>query len=313
MRLTLFPLLPLLLILLGAGLFLPPARPALSAPPAGEVTRPAMVLPADPDPRSPTGVAIPRDLEAALDELDRVVPAGWKEGFRALPEEAHREAEADLGRWIKANWGLYQDTLLTRWFQNAGVFLPDEMGGVTLLAFWRRLNGAPYPLEGLLASYGIRTLPASELPAVEIGQGKKKETLHRFTGWGYSLDLPPWARIRVREGDPRNGFSLVSFHGRGERQLLAVYSGPHPSYPALVPGRVRIRKGTIAGRPAEWSEWKLNGLHHREVMLELKGESPPWLHLWYHGLDGGERKDAERLLSRLLPSQPPPGQEAGPR
>src|SRR5512138_3342252 len=247
---------PLCLALLPLLLPVPPAAAADAAfpgeRPAGEISRPALALSAAADPRSVTGIAIPRDLPSALDELDRLLPPGLRADLAAAPREEHARRSPELGRWIRSNWGLYQNSPLAAWFENIGVLSPDDMAGIVLLGLWWRLQGAPFEVEQLLASYGIRTLEAASLPAVEFGAGKKAETAYRFEGTGFSLDLPPRMRARVQNGGAGNGFSMAYFYGSGSgKQLLAAYAGPHPSFPAGVPARTRIRKGTFAGLPAE--------------------------------------------------------------
>jgi hypothetical protein len=286
------------------------AAPAFATVPAGEaqekpvgaIDKPALALSAAADPRSPTGFAIPRDLAAAVAELGRALPPAIRADLLAAPEEEHAHRHPELGRWIKSSWGLYQDSALALWFENLGVPSPDDMAGMVLLGLWRSLRGIPLEVGPLLDRYGVRQVSADSLPPVELGTGRKKETAFRFEGRGFSADLVPGTRVRVKQNTARPGFDLAYFYGSaGEQQLLAVYAGPHPSFPAGVPERTRIRKGTFAGLPAEFVEWKRDGRAFREIKVEMQGEAPAWLHLWYHGLDAAAKKEAERILSRLRP------------
>ncbi len=291
------------LLVIPVAVLLGAFSPAFAQDPLEAAGRPALLLSAAADRRSPTGVAIPRDLAAALDELDRLLPADRKRELGSDAGEGPAPSAADLVRWIQVNWGLWQGSVLSRWFQGQGVLSPDDMGALIITAYRGRLAGSSPEMASLLEGVGVRSLTAASLPAVEIGEGKKKQTFHRFAGWGAAIDLPPGWLVRVQEKERtgRDGFALAFFFPseKGVKQLLGAYSGGHPGFPAGVPPTVRIRKGTFAGAPAEWSEWKHDGRWNREIKLELPGNSPSWLHLWYHDLGDSERKDAERILSRL--------------
>jgi hypothetical protein len=295
------------LLLAGPGLSAadrpPDKAPGVSpGKPVGEAGKPAFLLSAPLDPRSPTGFAIPGDLAAAVAGLERILPPGVRDGLLATPEEEHARLHPELGRWIKSSWGLYQNSELAQWFENLGVLSPDDMAGMVLLGLWRRLRGVPLDVEPLLDRYGVRQVSADSLPPVELGTGRKKETAYRFEGRGFTADLAPGTRVRVKESPARPGFTIAYFYGAaGEKQLLAVYAGPHPSFPAGVPERTRIRKGTFAGLPAEFVEWKRDGRACREIKVEMPDESTAWLHLWYRGLDASAKKEAERIISRLRP------------
>jgi hypothetical protein len=283
-------------------LLLSAAAPAHAQAPVGGASKPALALSATPDPHSPTGIAVPGDLAAAVAELRRILPAEAKAAL-AGDEPEGTGPDADLGQWIRTNWGLWQNSLLSRWFQEQGVHAPDDMAAVVLAACREEFAGRAPDIAILLEKAGVRSLPADSLPAVEEGEGRKKQTLHRFEGWGYAVDLAPAALVRVQERDRggRDGFALAFFFPAtaGGKQLLGIYAGGRPSFPAGVPAKVRIRKGTFAGAPAEWSEWKHDGRWHREIKVELPGRFPAYLHLWYHDLGDSQRREAEKILSRL--------------
>ncbi len=52
-----------------------------------------------------------------------------------------------LGTWIRNNWGLWEGSRLSVWFQKKGIEHPDIMSGIILTSFWRHLNGKPIGLE----------------------------------------------------------------------------------------------------------------------------------------------------------------------
>jgi hypothetical protein len=98
--------------------------------------------------------AIPESLDAALAALEELLPDADKAAFKGT-DEAHavRSQHFGIGRWIRNEWRLSNDSALARQFFALGVEHPDDMSGIILRSFWRRLNGRPLELEAQASCY----------------------------------------------------------------------------------------------------------------------------------------------------------------
>jgi hypothetical protein len=103
---------------------------------------------------APERSAIPQDLDAALALLDELLPDADKVTFKSTAEaDAVRAQHFGIGRWIRSEWRLSNGSALARHFLALGVDHPDDMSGIILRSFWRRLNGRPLEVEAQASCY----------------------------------------------------------------------------------------------------------------------------------------------------------------
>jgi hypothetical protein len=103
---------------------------------------------------APERSAIPEDLDAALALLDEPLPDADKVTFKSTAEaDAVRSQHFGIGRWIRNEWRLSNESPLARHFSALGVDHPDDMSGIILRSFWRRLNGRPLEVEAQASCY----------------------------------------------------------------------------------------------------------------------------------------------------------------
>ncbi|MGV3616212.1 MAG: DUF6794 domain-containing protein [Fimbriimonas sp.] len=105
------------------------------------------------DVKSSTGVLIPKDLEAAMKELDKLLPPKMRAAMTKGTEDDMIVYHHGLGTWLRNNWGLWGQSALAKWFAQRGIFHPDDMSGIVLDSYWRRLHKRPIDLEGQIAHY----------------------------------------------------------------------------------------------------------------------------------------------------------------
>jgi len=98
-------------------------------------------------------VYIPRDLDDCLAELKRILSKEEVEDIRADSEEAMIDYHYGLGTRLRNNWGLWDDSRLSKWFNERGITHPDDMSGIILHSFWRHLNGKPIKLDEQIKHY----------------------------------------------------------------------------------------------------------------------------------------------------------------
>lgn len=64
------------------------------------------------------GKYIPKDLNDALMELDKIMEEGAKKKFQAYTEEdARTKTYFSFGKYINARWSIQEGSRLTAWFQ----------------------------------------------------------------------------------------------------------------------------------------------------------------------------------------------------
>jgi len=100
------------------------------------------------------GVYIPKDLDDAFSELERLSSPEDLENFRKAPEDAARsKLFFGLGKWMIVNWGFYEGSRLSDYLRKAGLQHPDDMARVILVCFQRHLNGQPLRFDEEVAYY----------------------------------------------------------------------------------------------------------------------------------------------------------------
>lgn len=96
---------------------------------------------------SPTGVYIPKDLQDAFIELDRMLPPELRAEMRDGAESEMIRYHLNLGMWIRNNWGLWKGLRLAKWFHQYKIDVPDDMSGMILTSYWRYLHHQPIAFE----------------------------------------------------------------------------------------------------------------------------------------------------------------------
>lgn len=96
---------------------------------------------------------IPKDLQDAFRELDRILAADVREEMRAGSEDDMIGYHHGLGLWIRNEWGLWADSRLAKYFEGSGIRHPDDMSGIILVSYWRHVHGVDLRLDEQVAWY----------------------------------------------------------------------------------------------------------------------------------------------------------------
>lgn len=97
------------------------------------------------------GVYIPKDVNDALIQLNKLVDTASKAKFKAMPEEqAVHKLFFSLGRWMTHNWSFYDGSRLSVYLQNMGIHHPDDMCRFLIRVYHRSLNKKELGIEQLL-------------------------------------------------------------------------------------------------------------------------------------------------------------------
>ena len=97
------------------------------------------------------GVYIPKDLNDAFVQLERLTPAESLLKFKSAPEEeVCRKLHFGIGRWMILNWNFYQGSRLSHYLKSKGLSHPDDMAQFILRTFHRHLLSKDLEQEALI-------------------------------------------------------------------------------------------------------------------------------------------------------------------
>lgn len=97
-------------------------------------------------------VYIPKDLDDCFRELDRLLRPDDIEKIKKGEIKAI-EMHMGLGMGLRNQWGLWGGSHLAKYFNQMGIFHPDDMSGIILESYVRRLQKLPIRLEEQIAEY----------------------------------------------------------------------------------------------------------------------------------------------------------------
>ena len=96
---------------------------------------------------------VPKDLNDCFFELERLLPNSEIGKIKNSTESEMIKYHLGLGMWIRNNWGLWRGSQLSKWFNEKGIYHPDDMSGIILDSFWRHLNKKPISLKKQINRY----------------------------------------------------------------------------------------------------------------------------------------------------------------
>jgi hypothetical protein len=99
------------------------------------------------------GLFVPSTLDEALAELDRMLPATVTRSMVCGTESEMGHYHFGLGVYMRNNWDLWADGALAEQFRALGIRHADDMSGIILGSYWRRLRQRPIDLEGQVTYY----------------------------------------------------------------------------------------------------------------------------------------------------------------
>ncbi len=103
------------------------------------------------------GVYIPKNLEDALAQLDKLIEPKAKASLTKVNEEtAASRLHFSLGRWMMLNWQFYEGSRFSNYLHTAGVTFPDDKADLMIRAYHRHVNGKPIEFKELVKSYKNR-------------------------------------------------------------------------------------------------------------------------------------------------------------
>ena len=100
------------------------------------------------------GVYIPKDLDDCFKQINsfwndstKIQVKNWKE------DEFAGNAHFGFGMWMRNNWRLWGGSRLSKYFNDLGIYHPDDMSGIILDSYHRHLNNKEIKLEEQVKYY----------------------------------------------------------------------------------------------------------------------------------------------------------------
>jgi hypothetical protein len=97
---------------------------------------------------------IPKDFEESLFQLDSMTTPEMKAVIKCLPDgDFSRLLHDNFGMYLRTNWGLWGDSKLAKNLYHMGVLHPDDMIGIILDSYQRKLKGEELDLKHQINHY----------------------------------------------------------------------------------------------------------------------------------------------------------------
>ena len=97
---------------------------------------------------------VPKNLEEALTQIDLNLSDSLKLEIKKKSEnDFTSESHFGLGIGMRNNWRLWKGSDLSKYFNSIGIFHPDDMSGIILTSYYRKLTGLEIKLDEQIAYY----------------------------------------------------------------------------------------------------------------------------------------------------------------
>jgi hypothetical protein len=100
------------------------------------------------------GTYIPKDIEDCFTQINLFWADSTKQKMKNLTEnEFSGRLHHGFGMWMRNNWQLWGGSRLSKYFNDKGIFHPDDMSGIILDSYHRTLNRKEIKLEDQVKYY----------------------------------------------------------------------------------------------------------------------------------------------------------------
>ncbi|GGH72081.1 DUF6794 domain-containing protein [Phaeocystidibacter marisrubri] len=130
------------------------------------------------------GVYIPEDLEDCFLQMDGFWNDSIKSYVKSLSELEFRvQAHLSTGTWMRNNWRLWGGSRLSLYFNNLGIYHPEDMTSIINTSYHRRLNDHDIDLEKQLKFFHDFWDPVKRDSIVAFREAQKREQQQTFKNW----------------------------------------------------------------------------------------------------------------------------------
>ena len=96
----------------------------------------------------------PKNLNEAITQLDILFSDTTKSQVNNMTEEEFiANSHFSTGMWIRNNWGLWKGKELAKYFNDLGIYHPDDMSGIILTSYYRHLHNQDLKVDEQIKYY----------------------------------------------------------------------------------------------------------------------------------------------------------------
>lgn len=100
------------------------------------------------------GIYIPKDLDDCFKQINLFWSDSTRLEVKNLPEDKFSSTlHFGFGMWMRNNWQLWGGSRLSKYFNDIGIYHPDDMSGIILHSYHRYLNGKELGLDKQVQYY----------------------------------------------------------------------------------------------------------------------------------------------------------------
>lgn len=94
------------------------------------------------------GAYIPKDLDDCFKQIDNFWSDSTKNGVKRMTEKDFTaRAHLGFGTWMRNNWQLWAGSRLSKYFNDKGIYHPENISGIILTSYYRHLTGQAVNLD----------------------------------------------------------------------------------------------------------------------------------------------------------------------
>ncbi|MBC8754819.1 hypothetical protein H2O64_09065 [Kordia sp. YSTF-M3] len=157
---------------------------------------------------------VPKNLNEALTQIDFQLSDSLKIEIKKKSESDFiGEVHFGLGLGIRNNWRLWKGSDLSKYFNDIGIYHPDDMSSIILVSYYRKLIGIEIELEAQVAYYqeywdGVEL---TRLP--EKSEYPEPNTEFRVSiGYKSSIKNRKWPTVYLQTNSKTENFWIYDYY-----------------------------------------------------------------------------------------------------
>jgi len=158
------------------------------------------------------GVYIPKNIEDCFKQINSFWDDSTKTQIKNSSEDKFSaNAHFGFGMWMRNNWRLWGGSRLSKYFNDLGIYHPDDMSGIILDSYHRYLTGREINLDEQVEYYKAYW-KVNEEPSKD-SYPKGVEKIEFNTKMGYTLEANNYpGNIHVQTNSKTNKIWIYDYH-----------------------------------------------------------------------------------------------------
>ena len=158
------------------------------------------------------GVYIPKNIEDCFEQIDSFWDDSTKTQVKNWSEdEFSANAHFGIGMWMRNNWRLWGGSRLSKYFNDLGIYHPDDMSGIILDSYHRYLTGREINLDEQIGYYRAYWKVNEEPSKDSYPKGVKKVEFNTTMGYTLKANNYPGS-IHVQTNSKSDKIWIYDYH-----------------------------------------------------------------------------------------------------